>query len=271
MTEPLDPLVERFAADKPDEMAVLLANSELRELLPMLESLPVATAVTLAAHLPSWQLTSLLSDIDAALLAKLLVAAQTDEAVALVSHLSDSRYASVIDSVPASQRQPLYELLEFPAYSVASLASTEFIRVLESSSCEALSEQLSNSDNTRPRPVLVVDQQGKYIGMVSLLAVYSRKNGSRLLGQISVPIEPLNGNMAASQAVTAKQWMRHAELPVVDSRYRLLGVVNRASLERVSRDLAPMEFSLERVLSELATAYLNLCARILESVFGRPK
>jgi predicted transcriptional regulator len=117
----------------------------------------------------------------------------------------------------------------------------------------------------------VVDQQGKYRGIVSLLAIYSRKNRSQLVGQISVPVEPLNGNMAAGQAITAKQWMQYAELPVVDSRHRILGVVNRASLERISHGVAPMEFSLERVLAELATAYLNLCARILESVFGRSK
>ena len=65
--------------------------------------------------------------------------------------------------------------------------------------------------------------------------------------------------------------MRHAELPVVDSRHRILGVVKRASLERVRNDAAPMEFNVERVLAELASAYLNLCARILESVFGRSK
>lgn len=271
MTEPLDPLILQFASDKPDEMASLLANSEQRELLQMLESLPVGNAATLTARLPSWQLTSLLSDIDAPFLASLLKAAKTDEAVALVSHLNESRYTSVIDSVPASERQPLYELLEFPAYSVAALTSTEFIRVLESTSCEAFCEQLSNTEDTRPRPVLVVDQQGKYRGMVSLLAVYSRKNCAQLLGQISVPVEPLNGNMAANQAITAKHWMKYAELPVVDNRYRLLGVINRVTLERTKSDFAPTEFSLERMLSELATAYLNLCARILESVFGRPK
>lgn len=271
MTEQLDPLLLKFASDRPDEMAALLANSELRELSEVLESLPVSTAATLAARLPSWQLTSLLTDIDAALLASLLKAAQTNEAVALVSHLNESRYASIISSVPAPERQPLYELLEFPSYSVASLVTTEFIRVSESTSCEAFCEQLSTSDNTRPRPVLIVDQQGKYRGIVSLLAVYSRKNRSQLVGQITIPVEPLNGKMAASQAITAKQWMKHTELPVVDSRQRILGVVTRASLERIRSDFSPIEFNLERVLAELASAYLNLCARILESVLGRPK
>lgn len=271
MTEPLDPLLLQFASDRPDEMAALLANCELRELSGMLETLPVSFAATLAARLPSWQLTSLLTSIDPVLLARMLRAAKTDEAVALVSHLNESRYPSILDAVPAPERGSLYELLEFPSYSVASLVTTDFIRVLENTNCGTFCEQLSASTDTSPRPVLVVDQNGKYQGLINLQAAYSRKNRSRLISQIAIPVEPLNGNTAASQAVTARQWMKYSELPVVDSRQRILGVVNRASLERVAGDFAPMEFNFERVLSELATAYLSLCARVLESVFGRPK
>ncbi len=271
MTEQLDPLLLQFASDRPDEMAALLANSELRELSEMLESLPVAFAASLAARLPSWQLSSLLTTIDSALLARMLREAKTDEAVALVSHLNESRYESILDAVPAPERRSLYELLEFPSYSVASLVTTEFIRVPENTSCRVFCEQLSASADTSPRPVLVVDQQGRYRGMLSLPAAYSRRNRSRLVGQIATDVEPLNGNTAASQALTARQWMKYSELPVVDSRHRILGVVTRVSLERVAGDFAPMEFNFERVLSELATAYLSLCARVLESVFGRPK
>ena len=271
MTEQLDPLLLQFASDKPDEMAALLGNSELQELSGILERLPEASAASLAARLPSWQLTGLLGSIEPALLARMLGAAKTDEAVALVSHLNESRYASVLEAVPAPERRSLYELLEFPSYSVAALVTTDFIRVQESTSCGTFSEQLSASTDTSPRAVLVVDQNGKYRGILSLPAAYSRKNRARPVGQIAINVEPLNGNTAASQALTARQWIKYSELPVVDSRHRILGVVNRASLERVAGDFAPREFSFERVLSELATAYLSLCARVLESVLGRPK
>jgi Mg/Co/Ni transporter MgtE len=271
MTEQLDPLLLKFASDRPDEMAALLVDGELPELAGILENLPVSSAARLAARLPSWQLTRLLAGLDPVLLAGILRAAKTDEAVALVSHLNESRYASVLDAVPATERRSLYELLEFPSYSVASLVTTDFIRVSENTSCGEFCEQLSASTDTSPRPVLVVDQQGRYRGIINLLAVYSRKNRSRQIGQIASYIEPLNGNMAARQAVTARQWTKYSQLPVVDSGQRILGVVNRASLERIAGDYAPLDFNFERVLSELATAYLSLCARVLESVFGRPK
>tara|TARA_R110001599_G_scaffold353881_1_gene602034 strand:+ start:16029 stop:16844 length:816 start_codon:yes stop_codon:yes gene_type:complete len=271
MTEPVDPLLLQFASDRPDEMASLLANTELQELSAMLQSLPVASAASLAARLPSWQLSGLLGTVDPALLARMLRAAKTDEAVALVSHLNESRYASILDAVPAPERRSLYELLEFPSYSVASLVTTDFIRVPENTSCRVFCEQLSASTDTSPRPVLVINQQGKYYGILSLTAAYSRRNRARPVGQVATNVEPLNGNTAASTALTARQWMKYSELPVVDSRHRILGVVNRAALERVAGDSTPLEFNFERVLSELASAYLSLCARVLESVLGRPK
>jgi hypothetical protein len=36
-------------------------------------------------------------------------------------------------------------------------------------------------------------------------------------------------------------------------------------------DVEPLEFNMERVLSELATGYLNTCASVLESLLGRSK
>ena len=43
------------------------------------------------------------------------------------------------------------------------------------------------------------------------------------------------------------------------------------SLERAMGGLVSMEFSTEKVLSELASAYLSICANMLESVLGKPK
>lgn len=266
-----DPLLQQFAVDRPDEMAALLAGSDLRELSDLIERLPVDRAACLAARLPSWQLTGLLGNLKPELIARLLQAAQADEAVALVSHLHESRYAGILEAVPPEERWLLNELLEFPSHSVASLVTTGFIRVVAETPCGVFCEQLSANTDTRPRPVLVVDKQGKYRGILSLRAAYARKNRMRSVGEVAIPVEPLNGITDATTALSARQWLKYPELPVVDARHRILGVVSRASLERVVGDVEPLEFNMERVLSELATGYLNTCASVLESLLGRSK
>ncbi len=265
-----DPLVLEFTAARPEEVAVLLANRELGQLAPFVADLPAASAAALAARLPSWKLTGLLGVLDAALVGRLLVAAQADDAVALVSHRHESRYPGVLQTVPESERGPIYQLLEFPGHTLAALVSPDFIRVGADTLCRDFCEQLSNASDTRPRPVLVVDAQGRYQGMLRLRAAYARLNRARTVGQVADTLEPLSGLTDAATALRSRQWAEFAEMPVVDSRHRILGVVNRGMLERVAGESRPGEFSLEKVVTELAGGYLSTCGRVLESLLGRP-
>jgi Mg/Co/Ni transporter MgtE len=117
----------------------------------------------------------------------------------------------------------------------------------------------------------VVDGQGRYQGVLSLMTAYLRKNRPRTVGEIAIPLTPLNGRTDAAAALTARSWLQYTELPVVDERHRILGVVSRASLLRVVGEGTPREFTLERLFSELAGAYFNTCGMLLESVMGKPR
>lgn len=266
-----DSLLLRFAADRPDYVAAQLADSDLRELAELIEELPDTTAARIAARLPSWQLSGLLAELNSASLARIIVAAATDEAVALIAHLHESRYDSLLAASPTDQKEALLRLLEFPAYSVAGLATTDFIRVSSDTPCHQFAEQLANNPGPQAGPVLVVDAKGKYLGMVDPLAVFASRNGARPVAEVATAVEPLNGRTEVAMALTSRQWAHHAELPVVDVHSRLLGVVSRAALERVAGDADPMTFSLETVLAELANSYLSLFGRMLESVLGRSR
>jgi magnesium transporter len=266
-----DLLVLQFAGERPDDVAALLADSDLGELSGLIEGLPESIAAGIAVRLPSWQLTGLLGVMNAAKLCRMIVTAPTDEAVTLVSHLQESRYEALLAACPAEQHKALQTLLEFPSHSLAALVTTQFIRVSSDTPCGAFADQLASSPKTLAGPVLVVDRQGKYQGMVDLQAVFSRKNGVTPVGEIAAVVEPLNGLTDASTALTSRQWASYPELPVVDVQHRVLGVVSRAALQRVVGDATPRPFTLERILSELATGYLNICGKILETALGRSK
>ena len=48
-------------------------------------------------------------------------------------------------------------------------------------------------------------------------------------------------------------------------------MVSRGTLQRVSDDPSGAEFSTERLFAEMASGYLNTCARLLEAMLGRSK
>jgi predicted transcriptional regulator len=91
------------------------------------------------------------------------------------------------------------------------------------------------------------------------------------VGEIADSVEALNGFTNVRTALSARQWMEYSELPVVDGRHRVIGVVSRASVTRVAGESSAVTFNLEQVFSELANAYLEVCARMLESLLGKPK
>lgn len=266
-----DPLLLRFAGDRADDVAALLAGAELPELSEFIAALPEATAAKVAARLPSWQLSGLLAVLEPERLSAMINAAPTDGAVALIAHLHESRYEALLAACPEGQRQALRHLLQFPSHSLAALATTDFVRVTSNTLCKTFAEQLADSDNPSFGPVLVVDSKGRYLGMAEVQAVIARRNRSRTAGDVAVKVTPLNGMTDAATALTAREWARHPELPVVDLQHRVLGIVSRDALLRVVGDDAPMNFSLERIVSDLATGYLNICSRMLEAVLGKPR
>ena len=118
-----DPLVLQFASDRPDDVAALLADSSLGELSQLIEGLPESAAASIAARLPSWQLTGLLGAMNTAKLCQIIVAAPTHEAVALVSHLQESRYQALMAVCPPEHQKALQDLLKFPSHSLAALVT----------------------------------------------------------------------------------------------------------------------------------------------------
>jgi Mg/Co/Ni transporter MgtE len=271
MSERPDPLLLQFARTRPDDLAGVLANTDLRGLAEMIADLPADLAASVATRLPSWQLTGLLGALEPEAIAGMLVSATSDDAVAIVSHLQESRYPAILGACPAAKRLSLRQLFDYPSHSLASMATTRFIRVAAKTTCGEFSRQLSYSGDTRQRPVLVVDPQGRYLGMLNLQAVFSVKNRAKTAAEVATHVEPLSGLTSAESALSSRLWTRYNELPVVDARHRLLGVASRAALQRVVGDESAAEFSTERLFSELASGYLNTCGRLLEALLGRTR
>ena len=163
-----DPLLLEFAKSRPDEFALELSGAGLGDLSQLIASLPAAVAAPVSTRLPSWLLTGLLGSLEPEQVCDMLLSASNDDAVALVSHLHESHYRRVLEVCPDKSKLSLRQLFDFPSHSLASLATTQFIRVTATTTCGDFYQQLAYSGDTRARPILVVDEQGKYVGVLTL-------------------------------------------------------------------------------------------------------
>jgi len=266
-----DPLVLAFAARRPEELAAALADAGTADLADFITSLPRGTDARIAARLPSWQLGGLLSTLHPRAVCSMLLGAAIDDAVAIVAHLPQSAGPAVLAACPEQRRQWLRQLLEYPTHSIASLATTNFIRVAGDVRCASFAEQLAERSEASPEPILVVDAQGHYLGLLSPQTLFRRRNASRNTADIAVAVPPLNGETDAATAMQSRQWAQYTELPVIDRQRRVLGVVSRAALLRVVGDAQPPALTLERLFAELATNYFDTCSHLVETLLGRPR
>lgn len=269
MTPQNDPFILHFAREKPDELVGILSGANTADIAQLLAELPAASAADLAARLPSWQLSSLLNKLSPEKIKELLIAASTSDAVSIVAQLPEFRYAAILDASDESEKSTLRRLFDFPSHSLASLAVPQFISVEAHLSCEEFSRRLTQNEDTRPYPIFVIDDQRKYLGRLFPQAIFPMNNRKKPVREVMTRVEALSGMTSAESALNSRLWTQYLDLAVVDSRHRLLGVVNRNLLQRVAGSHTRSKFSTERLFSELAIDYLNACSHLLESFLGR--
>ncbi len=262
-----DPLLEDFAASQPREMSALLADADPQEVCGLLRQLPAATAARLAANLPSRQLSRALKQLAASEVGELLCSAGHEDAISLVSLLSESRYVDILDACPASRRKQLRRLFELPSQSLGAFASPNYIRVQVDLGCAAFMQQLQSHEEEFQLPIYAVNSDGKYVGEVNPIAVIARKNQKSLIGDIVREVEPLSGQLSITAALKSRQWTRHRFLPVVDGKDRLLGSVQRHTLIKHAPRTRTESYGFERAITDVALSYFEFFERMLKLLF----
>ena len=263
-----DPLLESFAAARPRELASLLADAEIDEVCELLRQLPEPLAAGLAADLPSRQLARALKALSPTEIGSLLVSASHEDAIALVSLLSEARYSDILQASPTSRRRQLRRLFEFPSHSLGALASPDYIRAIVSMRCDDFLEQLRAHEEFTQQPIYAVDGAGIFKGEINPLAVISRRNQKARLVDIVDHIDPLSSEISAGAALKSRLWARHQYLPVVDGKGHLLGSVRRQTLlKRVPKSRTEV-VGLESILTEIAMGYLEFSERMLKLLFA---
>lgn len=271
MTTP-DPLLLQFATTRPDQVAELVSDYSPDEISGFLAELPGDVAALVCARMPSRALSELLDDLDPAIIRDLLVHGEHTDVLTLVSHLHQDLYPRILETAEGDDLRRLSRLLDSRSQTLAALASTNFLRVQSDTPCEEVANDLITTSESAELPIFVVDDTGAFIGIVTTQAVISKSHQKKPVSNYMKPVEPLPGNLNATTALAASQWLTAPSLPVVDSDRRIIGAITREELTRVARESAEgNDPGLEDLFSELSTRYLDLCANVVSMVFKNPK
>ncbi|MEX2489010.1 MAG: hypothetical protein WD356_05720, partial [Pseudomonadales bacterium] len=206
------------------------------------------------------------------IIGKMLIDGEHTDVLTLVSHLHQSRYRKILDTVESEDRKRLTRLFEFPGKTLSSLASTNFLRVQADTLCEEVADDLIAGDETTDLPIFVVDRSTRFLGIVSTQSVISKNHGRKPVSRYMKAVEPLPASMHVSAALNATQWRTTPALPVVDSERNIIGAITQEELASVVKEFPDdNDPGLEDLFSELSARYLDLCANVVSMVFRNPK
>ena len=264
-----DPISADFARRHPDSFARLLAHAESSEVDGILADLPPATGAAVAARLPANSLAELL-DKSEGVAGQWLADARFDDAVTLLSRLPRERRLVLVNALSdRERRQQLLRHQQYPGHSVGSLVGDVPLRFnAEEPVAEALAEiwEIGGDD---PGPLVVVDRQGRYLGVLNVWRLLSRKRPTGVVGDYVNRVSPLFPETSIANAANDAGWDRHSWLPVIDSRRRVLGAVSRASLMSASRRLAGSGEQASEFTMELMRELVYAMGELLDLILGR--
>ena len=262
-----DPLLLKFAAGRPREVAALLAAEPAAESGRFLESLPPGSAAEVLSQISSQKLAEVLAALDPAALGRILLAARRMDQLTLLSHIPSRAYDRIAKAAGEEAGARLRRLFDAPVRNLAAIAQPDFISVEVNTTCAEIKQELEARKSNKDLPLFAVDTEAVFKGIVSPLAVLPGRNAGVTAAEVLDPVVPLSGNVRIHAALAAAQWRRHAVLPVVDTAGHVLGAVSREQIES-THDTDDGQSGLESLIESATESYLALCAELLELAIG---
>ncbi len=277
--EGLIPLILSFVRDDPVIAAHHIDVLDEEHAMQVLGSLPVKDLTAVLAHLDPTFVSRLVLAVAPERIVPLLERGGSDVCASVLLTLPEAGRASFLDSMSAELREQIEEYLTYPEDSAGRVMKTDYASFHIDHTVGHVVTKLRDRAGTRRAPsnVYVVDGAGKLSGVISMrdLVIASDETPLRnLMISDLLTVGPFDTKSEAFQILSGKGF---TSLPVVDSQYRMLGVVRATNLlvdaqESAAQDIqklfgvpkdevtfSPIGFSLRKRLPwlhiNLATAF----------------
>lgn len=208
----------------------MLGRGPLDECELVIDSLPAVRKASIVARLPAIRIRQLI-DTGRHDPARWLTDAPLDDAVSLLGRLPRERLLSDVNRIDnRDRRRRLLRQLQYPAHSVGALVVDIPLRVDAESPAAGVVEELRGLDTDSTGPVVVVDNEGRYVGVLDRLQLLLRNPPTGPTADYSIPVMALHPETQVDDVVNVDEWHMRNWLPVIDQRNRVLGAVSRASV-----------------------------------------
>lgn len=229
-------LREALKAVPPEEVAIILNNlgdHQRYQVLALLDDAKLSRVIwDLSPHARSHLIPRLGHDRILALMAHL----ESDEIVDLIQMLEGRRRERVIEALKKSDPKRILPLLGFEEETAGGLMKTELFRAEMGKTVEEVRKGIAASAAHRAADVYVTDAEGTLVGAVSMVRLVAAPPSATMAEVMRK--KPLSVPASLSQEDVVRVFSEHeaVELPVVDAKGRLLGIITADDMIEVMQE-----------------------------------
>jgi magnesium transporter len=168
-----------------------------------------------------------LTRLPLAVLAPALDALETDDAVSLLSFLTEERRAPILAAMSARHALAAQSLLSYPEGTAGRLMTDKFARI---SPQWTVAETLDHLRRVDPEVATVadlyaLDERGRLVGVISLRKLLPKAGDVRIRSFMTTEIVSIQPQADPEEAARLVAKYGFSALPVVDAEERMLGVI----------------------------------------------
>lgn len=265
----LDPLSVDFAVRFPDTFVRTLLRTPDLDLDRVLASLPARDQAAVVARLPGQRIDEVLASGEHEAEAW-LADGSFENAVALLSRIPREKRLKLVNSIKdRDRRQQLLRHQQYPAHSVGSLVGDIPMRFDAATPVIEALVELRELKGTDPGPLVIVDRQGRYQGILDTWKLLSRERPTGAIGDFLKPAPAVFPETSIVTAAASHDWDEHSWLPVVDQKRRVLGAVARARLLGAARALGREDGSANEIALNLLDELVFVLGDLLDNLMTR--
>lgn len=238
MSSALSDLALTFLSDHPAAAGVVLERLDPDEAATALLPLDPKRAAEVLTRMNVDGAARTLRCMDEAWARETLVFADFVQAARWLAHLDDATSSRLLAGLPPLSQRNISEALEFPPGTAGRIMDPRVTMFREETTIDEALEQIRKTKNRKITDVVLVDDEGKLTGVVSLQSlVGAPKNAA--MGSLADRDRPVVNPMATRDEVV-DLLNRHAlsSLPVVDLDGQVLGILPYDALVRAAQHAA---------------------------------
>lgn len=219
-------LREALKAIRPEELAIIVNNLSVEEQLQVLQLLDDGKLARVIWEVSPHARKKLLAKLGRDRFLAFVGGLESDEAVDLIQLLDRRRKERVVEALRKSDPKRILPLLGFEEETAGGLMKTEFLRAESGRLVEDVRKGLSAAPTLqKSSTVYVTDASGLLLGAVSLVRLATAAAGTRVDELLQRAPETLSPSMPQDEVIRVFSDLDAFELPVVDPRGKLIGVI----------------------------------------------